>query len=94
MLELGDYAPKAHEDVGRASVENGVQLLVTVGKLAAGIADGARAAGLPGKSIKSYANSNIAAGKIKAHLRKGDAILVKGSRALKMEEIVRALLDD
>ena len=94
MLELGDYAQKAHEDVGRALVESGVKKLIVVGRLAVGIADGARAAGLPNAAIKSYASSTEAAKKIKSHLRTGDAVLVKGSRAVKMEEIVRALLND
>lgn len=94
MLELGDYSRKAHEDVGRALVENGVKKLIVVGKLAGSIADGARSAGMPSDSIKSYHASDEAAKKIKSHLRAGDAVLVKGSRAVKMEAIVRALLDD
>ena len=94
MLELGDYARKAHEDVGRALVESGVKKLIVVGKLAGSIADGARAAGIPNDAVKSYETSAEAAKKIKSHLRAGDAVLVKGSRAVKMEAIVRALLDD
>ena len=94
MLELGDYARKAHEDVGRALVESGVKKLIVVGKLAGSIADGAKAAGIPNNAVKSYETSAEAAKKIKSHLRAGDAVLVKGSRAVKMEAIVRALLDD
>jgi UDP-N-acetylmuramoyl-tripeptide--D-alanyl-D-alanine ligase len=94
MLELGDYARKAHEDVGRALVESGVKKLIVVGKLAGSIADGAKAAGIPNDAVKSYETSAEAAKKIKSHLRAGDAVLVKGSRAVKMEAIVRALLDD
>lgn len=94
MLELGDYSRKAHEDVGRELVENGIKKLIVVGELAAGIADGARSAKMPNDAIKSYKCSTEAAEKIKSHLRAGDAVLVKGSRAVKMEEIVRALLND
>ncbi|HET6454651.1 MAG TPA: UDP-N-acetylmuramoyl-tripeptide--D-alanyl-D-alanine ligase [Armatimonadota bacterium] len=94
MLELGDYARKAHEDVGRALVESGVKKLIVVGKLAGSIADGAKAAGIPNDAVKSYETSAEAAKKIRSHLRAGDAVLVKGSRAVKMEAIVRALLDD
>ena len=94
MLELGDYARKAHEDIGRALVESGVKKLIVVGKLAGSIADGARAAGMPNDAIKNYNTSAEAAKKIKSHLRARDAVLVKGSRAVKMEAIVRALLDE
>ena len=94
MLELGDYARKAHEDIGRALVESGVKKLIVVGNLAGSIADGARSARMPNDAIKSYKNSTEAAKKIRSHLRAGDAVLVKGSRAIRMEEIVRALLDD
>ena len=94
MFELGDYAPKAHRDVGRALAENGVEMLITVGPMAEAIADGARDVGFPKDAIQSYGDSAEAGRELKAQIRKGDAVLVKGSRAMKMEEIVKVLLSD
>jgi len=94
MLELGDYAPKAHRDVGTALMEHRVRMLVTVGPLARGIAQGAKAAGFSEDAIQSYGDSFEAARRLKSQLTRGDVVLVKGSRAIKTEEIVRVLLSD
>lgn len=94
MLELGDYSAKAHGDLGNAVKSNGIAMLVTVGTLAREIANGARAAGFPADAIHSCADSIEAARMLKDDVTQGDVVLVKGSRAVKMEEIVRALADD
>jgi UDP-N-acetylmuramoyl-tripeptide--D-alanyl-D-alanine ligase len=94
MLELGDYAPKAHHDVGNSVAASGVSMLVTVGDIARNIAEGAGAAGFPESSIQSYANSLEAGAAVKELLAPGDAVLIKGSRGMKMEEIARILLSD
>ena len=46
MLELGDHAHAAHEEVGRAAARANVDLLVACGPTAQAMADGAAAAGL------------------------------------------------
>jgi len=94
MLELGDYAQKAHRDIGAALRNAGVDILVAVGELARGFAEGARKNGLPETAIQWYPDSIQAAKHLKNQVMEGDAILVKGSRAMKMEEIVRILLSD
>jgi UDP-N-acetylmuramoyl-tripeptide--D-alanyl-D-alanine ligase len=94
MFELGDYAPKAHRDIGRTVAGSSVQVLVTVGPLARLIADGAKDAGFPEDAIQCYSDSAEAGRKLKGQITNGDAVLVKGSRAVKMEETVRMLLSD
>ncbi|MCL6519233.1 MAG: UDP-N-acetylmuramoyl-tripeptide--D-alanyl-D-alanine ligase [Armatimonadetes bacterium] len=94
MLELGDYAPKAHKDVGAAAVETGVDMLIAVGELARGIAEGAQMRGLSDSAVQWFPDSLHAAEYLKKQVTNGDAILVKGSRAMKMEEIVRILLSE
>ena len=93
MLELGDYSEKAHRDVGIAAESTDIHILVTVGPLAQGIADAAKGAGFPEEAIQSYTNSIEAGQGLKNQCLKGDAILIKGSRGVKMEEIVKVLLD-
>lgn len=91
MLELGDYAPKAHHDIGSTVAEGDVEVLVTVGELGKLIADGAKESDFPVQDIYSFATSVEAGEKIAGIVCPGDAVLIKGSRAVKMEEIVRAI---
>ncbi len=93
MLELGPRTPDAHREVGRACVHAGVGHLVTMGELAAGIAEGAREAGLPASRIRACGKLEEALGAAR-RLAGGDAvILVKGSRAFQMERIVKGLIE-
>jgi UDP-N-acetylmuramoyl-tripeptide--D-alanyl-D-alanine ligase len=92
MLELGDHALNAHLDIGHAAKEAEVDYLATVGELAKLIARGAIDAGLPISSVGEYEDSWQASRELPARLQERDVVLVKGSRAMKMERIVEALL--
>ena len=92
MLELGEHALNAHLEVGKAAKEHGVDVLVAVGQLAKLISRGARDAGLPVESVSEYDDSWQAARELPAKLRERDVVLVKGSRAMKMERVVEGLL--
>lgn len=91
MKELGPMAADWHREVGDLASELGVQGLVTVGELGRHIAEGARARGLAGEVIEVTGNADAAAA-LAARAEAGDVVLVKGSRAMKMEEIVSVLL--
>ena len=88
MLELGDLAEPSHEQVGRHAASR-VDALYTVGDLAATIARGAREAGL--SEVRQLGAKAEAAEALRAALRPGDALLVKGSRALALETVVEEL---
>ena len=91
MLELGEYAAAGHREVGAAAAAVGVDRLVCVGDLAADIAVGACAAGLPAEHVTAVPDNQAAAAALAALVRPGDAVLVKGSRGMAMEQIVAAL---
>ncbi len=91
MLELGDVSKEAHLAVGRIAVETGVDILITVGKEAHHIAEGARESGLDGKNIYEFENNTELKNSLKEILCKDDVILVKGSRGMHMEEIADAI---
>lgn len=92
MLELGPRSPESHRELGETAAKLGVDCLVTVGDLAESIHAGAAGAGLrPEKAVRCGDND----GAIKALdglLGDGDTVLVKGSRGMKMEQIVQHLL--
>lgn len=92
MLELGDHAIDAHLEVGRAVRDSGIDLLMVVGQLARLIARGAIDAGMPISQVMEYEDSLQAAREIIGKVRERDVVLVKGSRAMKMEKVVEGLL--
>lgn len=90
MLELGGYEEEAHRIVGRevARVADG---LLTIGARARIIADEAVARGLAPDRIGQFERKEDVIVALKAELREGDAVLIKGSRGLALEDVVAAL---
>ena len=93
MLELGRIENAAHKEIGKYLYKNGIDVLIGVGSMGEIIAEGAVEAGMAEQNIYVYDNNEDAASFINKIMRSGDAILVKGSRALEMEEIVDLLLE-
>ena len=88
MLELGEAETEGHRQVGRA-VASTADLLVTVGPRARLMAEEARRVGL---SRTWHVDTNAEAiAWLQRELMAGDVVLIKGSRGMEMEEIVRAL---
>ncbi len=89
MLELGKAAADAHLDIGRAAGGAGVDILIAYGELSTKyIFEGAARAGMPKERIFKAASHSEAAKIIRELSRSGDAILIKGSRGMKMEKIL------
>jgi len=89
MLELGEYAEAEHVAAGALAGQVGVDLVVAVGPHAEQLATGARSAGVP-VVVAPDAEAAVAVALDEA--RAGDAVLVKGSRAVGLEEVATALL--
>jgi UDP-N-acetylmuramoyl-tripeptide--D-alanyl-D-alanine ligase len=87
---LGDTSLEEHHEIGRAAAEAGLAGLVTVGELGRHLAEGARETGLA--DVAEATDNAEATALIVSRLAAGDVVLVKGSRAMQMEEIVAALL--
>ena len=85
MLELGPGAARFHREIGAYAAEHGVELLVTVGPLAAGMSDG-----FAGET-RCVGDARAAAELLGAQLRDGDTVLVKGSRGVGLEHLGEAL---
>jgi UDP-N-acetylmuramoyl-tripeptide--D-alanyl-D-alanine ligase len=88
MLELGVSAAEAHGDIGRTVARLGVDLLITTGSLAKHMARGAVEAGMPSDRVFEANTLSDAARLLREHSRPGDAVLIKGSRGMKMEKIL------
>lgn len=91
MLELGDYSEASHREIGKMAFEKGIDFILTVGKDAVNIANGAIESGFAKERVFAV-NNNITASNVLNILKKsGDLLLIKGSRGMKMEEIVQYL---
>jgi UDP-N-acetylmuramoyl-tripeptide--D-alanyl-D-alanine ligase len=86
MLELGAHAADEHARVGREATELGVDYLLTYGTLARHIH---KAAGVEYRM--HYDNKNVLAEYLAELVTPGDLVLVKGSRGMKMEDVVTFL---
>ena len=106
MMALGEDSAARHREVGRVLASHAPDLLITVGELAAYMAEGAREGGLPedrilvlGKDIAPdapnapdpTADYPAIAACIAAHLRPHDVLLFKASRAMCLEALAAAL---
>jgi len=92
MLELGAETDKAHEEVGRLAAELGVDLLVAVGERARAIHEAASKAGMSADRVFHFGSAEEAGRFVQEKLRKGDIVLAKGSRAMRMERVVKELM--
>jgi len=88
MLELGDSAADAHREVGRLAAHLGVDVLITMGPLAVYINEGAVEAGMPENRVIEAGSHAEAAARLREQSKNGDAVLIKGSRGIKMEKIL------
>ena len=90
MLELGDYEWEGHEKVGMRALEV-ADVLITVGPRGRLIGETALRWGMPADRVHIIEESAEAVALLEQMVMGTDVILVKGSRAVRMEEIVNAL---
>jgi UDP-N-acetylmuramoyl-tripeptide--D-alanyl-D-alanine ligase len=87
MLELGPEAPRLHREIGLYAADRGVDLLLSVGPLAAEMR-----VEFEGESY-AVADAEAAAEQLAPLLREGDTVLVKGSRGVGLERVAEALAE-
>ncbi|HEX5614168.1 MAG TPA: UDP-N-acetylmuramoyl-tripeptide--D-alanyl-D-alanine ligase [Acidimicrobiia bacterium] len=90
MRELGPHAADAHAEIGRLSATLGVDVVVGVGAGGAAIATAAGG----GAATHRVDDAAAALALVREIVAPGDAVLVKASRALHLERVAAALLDD
>ncbi|MCM8812228.1 MAG: UDP-N-acetylmuramoyl-tripeptide--D-alanyl-D-alanine ligase [Candidatus Omnitrophica bacterium] len=88
MLELGRQAESFHQQAGVWVKEADADFLMTVGSLSRHTAAAARSAGMPTERVISFDDVEQAKEFLEELIRPGDALLVKGSRAMRMERIL------
>jgi UDP-N-acetylmuramoyl-tripeptide--D-alanyl-D-alanine ligase len=91
MLELGPEGPDLHKGCGREAARAGLELMIGVQGLSKKILEGALEAGMDRSRLK-FATDAVQAGDLLARtVRKGDVVLLKGSRGVKLEQAINTL---
>ena len=85
MAELGEQTVPAHAEVGKCAAALGIDHLFSVGAMARVTADSARAAGIRG--VTEIPEVEEAGESLKKFLKPGDVVLLKASRATRIERI-------
>jgi UDP-N-acetylmuramoyl-tripeptide--D-alanyl-D-alanine ligase len=92
MLELGGQTEAWHEEIGGLLATTGVDRLFLRGAFARMTAAGAKKRGLSPACIFFPATSEDIVAELNSSWQKGEWLLVKGSRAMKMEEVVKGII--
>lgn len=92
MYELGQYEAWGHEQVGQRAVDLGIEKLVVVGALGKMIGLAALACGQLKADVFFAEDNQAAVDVLEQMLLPHDVVLVKGSRGVKMEEIVEKIM--
>lgn len=88
MLELGDFAPELHFEVGKKAAE-AADLLFAYGQNSQEYVRGAESQGM--KNAWHFPTHEALARSLKEKALPGDTILVKGSRGMRMERVLQLL---
>lgn len=91
MLELGEYSKQAHMSVGEMVVENKIDYLFAYGEMAQCIVDAAKEKGM--KNAYHFDNKNELCEKLIPLIQKGDTIVFKASRGMKLEDVINKVYE-
>jgi UDP-N-acetylmuramoyl-tripeptide--D-alanyl-D-alanine ligase len=91
MRELGPQSELFHRELGKLIGSHRVDGLVAVGEFAKPLIDEATGAGLAANRAWAFKDSVEAGVELKNIIQPGDLILVKGSRAMKMEHLIEKI---
>ena len=92
MKELGKEAPACHRETGELVAGEGFDMLLVWGDMAGEYLDGAARGGLNNGRARAFDSKEELSGYLGSIVSDSDVVLVKGSRSMKMEEVVQALL--
>jgi UDP-N-acetylmuramoyl-tripeptide--D-alanyl-D-alanine ligase len=90
MLELGPDGEMLHRTCGQGMATRGVDIVIGVRGLAQALVEGANQAGAKAVFIETPEDAGAW---LKENLRRGDTVLLKGSRGVKLERALAALAD-
>jgi len=94
MGELGETAEAAHRELGRLAASLGIDLLIALGARAETVVAGALKSGMDPTQAVVATDHDDACKCACDFVREHDAVLVKGSRSMRMERVVEAIVSE
>lgn len=91
MLELGEYAEDAHREIGQYAYQSGIDVILVKGDYAPQVLEGAIFAGATEEKVFAFGNNQELTERLIQLIQPNDTILIKGSRGMKMEEVLHYL---
>ncbi len=91
MFELGKLTQREHRELGKRVAKTRIHRLYLLGQQAAAVKAGALSAGMGRDKVIIGKDHRDIARQLKSHVKKGDWLLIKGSRGMKMEKILGEL---
>jgi UDP-N-acetylmuramoyl-tripeptide--D-alanyl-D-alanine ligase len=88
MLELGAEGVRLHRECGAAAAAAGIDLVVGVRGLAEALVEAAKEGGVVAEFV---ASAEMAGEWMRANVRAGDVVLLKGSRGVGLERALEGL---
>lgn len=92
MLELGKLSQTFHYNLGKEAAES-MDIIIAIGKFSKSVVDGAISSGMNQNNLFKCNNNQAALTKLIDIIKPKDKILIKGSRAIRLEEIVKGIKD-
>jgi len=93
MLEMGKKSAEYHEEVGEYLADKNFDLLITVGEASRHIEKAAKEK-MTGIQTLHFDNQEDLNKKVKEIVRPGDVVLIKGSRGMNMDQVVKYLMEE
>jgi UDP-N-acetylmuramoyl-tripeptide--D-alanyl-D-alanine ligase len=92
MLELGERSEALHQEIGTLLADADIYDLFLKGPLTKALAAGAVRRGFPAERITFFEDPEEVVSSLQSRLKKGDWILIKGSRKMKMEAVAEKII--
>jgi UDP-N-acetylmuramoyl-tripeptide--D-alanyl-D-alanine ligase len=92
MFELGENSDAFHYEIGKYAAESSVDILIAVGTQAKHIAEGAGEV-LEENKVHYYETKELLIKDIGSMISSGDVILLKGSRGMAMDQVVKKIME-
>jgi UDP-N-acetylmuramoyl-tripeptide--D-alanyl-D-alanine ligase len=91
MFELGRQSRQQHQQLGKQVARSGIDYLYLLGAQAKHVKQGALRGGMASERIVIGKDHTDIANLLRSHVKKGDWLLFKGSRGMKMETVLSKL---
>ncbi|HEX2226179.1 MAG TPA: UDP-N-acetylmuramoyl-tripeptide--D-alanyl-D-alanine ligase [Candidatus Binatia bacterium] len=91
MFELGKATSREHQELGKRVAKMRIHRLYLLGRQAAAVKTGALSGGMNGDRVIIGKDHRDIARQLRSHIKKGDSLLIKGSRGMRMEKVLSEL---